>query len=71
MFALERLSKELYIEIKDKNYNETDRKGFLRAKNSFRDDILSRASEAGINDPGMQKHLILEMKSRNNPIELE
>jgi GLPGLI family protein len=36
MFALERLSKELYIEIKDKNYNETDRKGFLRAKNSFK-----------------------------------
>ena len=59
----------LMINIKDKEYIVTTKQGFFKAQDSFREDIISRAKEAGM-DNNSQQVAAKNMAMRNNPIEL-
>ncbi|KAF0130459.1 MAG: hypothetical protein FD155_1759 [Bacteroidetes bacterium] len=59
----------LMIEIKDKDYIQTTKQKFFKAREDFRNDIISRAKEAGISAEGQQA-AAKNMSMKNNPIEL-
>jgi len=57
------------IDFTIKTFIETTKQGYFQAKDGFRDDIVSRAAQAGMNSDSQQK-IGQKMRSRNNPIEL-
>ncbi len=62
--------KGIMIDMKEKDYVETTKQGFFRAKDAFRDDIISRVKEAGLPSK-TQQTAARNMAERNNPIELK
>lgn len=70
LISIEKPEKEIMIDMKEKDYIETNKQGFYRAKDAFRDDIISRAKAAGIDRKGQQT-AARNMAERNNPIELK
>lgn len=70
MQSVNRLEPPLMMDIRVKDYIVTTREGFFRAEDSFREDIISRASEAGMNN-NTQQIAARNMAMRNNPIELK
>jgi GLPGLI family protein len=70
LLSIGKQEKILMIDIKDKEYIVTTKQGFFHAEDSFREDIVNRAKEAG-GDNQMQQTAALNMALRNNPIELK
>jgi len=68
--AINKLEPPLMIEMQDKSYIKTTKQGFFRAWDSFREDIISRAKEAGM-DNQAQQVMAKNMEKLNNPIELK
>lgn len=68
--SIEKANEGLMIEINDEKYVKTTRKGFLKAEDSFRNDIINRAKDAGLNEDS-QYVAARNMLRRNNPIELD
>jgi len=62
--------RNVMIDIEDKQYLVTTKKGFFRAEDSFREDIVNKAKEMGGNDQ-MQQTFAKNAAERNNPIELK
>jgi GLPGLI family protein len=60
---------EIIIDMKEEDFIESSKLEFFRAKDAFRDDIISRAKEAGLSS-GSQQIAAKNMAKRNNPIEL-
>ncbi len=67
---IEKPDYKLMIDIKEKNYVETTKQNFFRAKDAFYGNIISRAKEAGL-DKKAQQHVAKSASRRNNPIELK
>lgn len=70
MVKIEKPDNELMIDITEKEYLETTKQKFFRAKDAFWSNIRSRAREAGV-DKKAQQHAVKEASRRNNPIELK
>ncbi len=70
MIAIERMEEGILIEFHDMGWVKTNRKDFLKAEENFRNDIISRAREAGAGSSAQQT-AARNMARRNNPIELE
>ncbi len=68
--AINNLEPPIMIEMQDKQYILTNKQGFFRAWDSFREDIISRAKEAGM-DNQAQQVMAKNMSILNNPIELK
>lgn len=68
MKEIERLEKDVLIEILEIDWVKTNRKDFLQAEQNFRHDIINRAREAGA-DSHSQQTAARSMMKRNNPIE--
>lgn len=69
ILSINKLAHRVIIDIEDKEYIITTKQGFFRADDSFRDDIISRAKDAGM-DNNTQQIVAKNMAERNNPIEL-
>jgi GLPGLI family protein len=69
LISLKHPEKDIMIDIKDKDYIETTKFGFFRAKDNFREDIINRAKDAGLNSQSQQT-AARNMARRNNPIEV-
>lgn len=54
----------------EKDYIKSTKKQFFKAKDAFRNDIVVRARDAGLNSDIQQK-VARKMEQRNNPIELD
>jgi hypothetical protein len=67
---IEKPEKELMIEFVEKEYLEISKLGFFKAEDGFRNDIISRAKEAGLSNE-IQQSVARRMEERNNPIELQ
>lgn len=67
--SINKIVPSVMIDIQDKEYIITTKQGFFRAQDSFRDDIVNRAKEAGM-DNNSQQTAAKNMAMRNNPIEL-
>lgn len=68
--SIEKPEKELMIEFVEKEYLEISKLGFFKAEDGFRNDIISRAKEAGLSNE-IQQSVARRMEERNNPIELQ
>lgn len=68
MTEIERLEKDVFLEILEMDWVKTNRKDFLKAEQNFRNDIINRAREAGA-DSHSQQAAARSMAKRNNPIE--
>ncbi|MFA5972032.1 MAG: GLPGLI family protein [Lentimicrobiaceae bacterium] len=69
LVSINKPAKGLMIDIEDKEYVVTTKQDFFSAQDSFREDIVNRAKEAGA-DNAMQQMAAKNMAERNNPIEL-
>lgn len=67
---IEKPDYKLMIDIKEKNYVETTKQNFFKAKDAFYGNIRNRAKEAGL-DKKAQQHAAKAVSRRNNPIELK
>ncbi len=70
LISIGKPEKSLMIDIEDKDYIVTTKQEFFQAQDSFREDIVNRAREAG-GDNQMQQTAAKSMAQRNNPIELK
>lgn len=70
LLSVSKPGKIIMIDIEDKEYIVTTKQGFFQAEDSFREDIVNRAKEAG-GDNQMQQTAAQNMARRNNPIELQ
>jgi GLPGLI family protein len=68
MKEIERLEKDVLIEILEIDWVKTNRKDFLQAEQNFRHDIINRAKEAGASSESQQT-AARNMMKKNNPIE--
>ncbi len=68
--SIETLTDKQSIYFIEKDYIKATKKQFFKAKDAFRNDIVSRAKDAGLNSD-MQQKVANRMKQRNNPIELD
>lgn len=68
--SIEKPKKLLLIEFAKRQYIETTKQGFFHAKDAFRNDIVSRARQAGFNSEEQQT-AARNMAQRNNPLELK
>jgi GLPGLI family protein len=66
---IEKLDPEVMIDMKATDYIVTTKQGFFKAQDYFREDIINRAKEAGM-DNNSQQVAAKNMALRNNPIEL-
>ncbi|MDP2237382.1 MAG: GLPGLI family protein [Bacteroidales bacterium] len=68
--SISKIAYALMIDMNDKEYIRSSKQEFFKARNNFREDIISRAREAGA---GVQTQQVAaqNMARRNNPIELE
>lgn len=69
ILSVEKPGYNLMIDRQEKNYIETTKQGFFKAKDNLRDDIVSRAKSAGLNNK-TQQQAAKAMAERNNPLEL-
>lgn len=69
LLSIYKLEPTVMIDIQDKEYIFTTKQGFFKAQDSFREDIINRAKEAGM-DNNSQQVAAKNMAMRNNPIEL-
>ena len=69
LISIEKPEKEIMIDMKQKDYIESTKQDFFKAKDAFRDDIINRAKEAGLSSKDQQT-AAKNMAKRNNPIEL-
>ena len=70
VISIEKPWKNLMIDMREKDFVETTKQEFFRAKDSFREDIISRAQEAGLSSEDQQT-AAKTMAKRNNPLELK
>lgn len=70
LVSVERPGEPMFIEFPERNYIKTTKKDFFRARQSFQNDIISRASEAGLGVE-VQQIAAENMRRRNNPLELK
>ncbi len=70
MTSIEKAQDETMITIEEKQYVETTKFGFFKAKDAFRDDIVNRVKENGITNSEEQQLAARNMARQNNPIEL-
>ncbi len=73
VFELESIEKPKHktmIDYREKDFIETTKQGFFRAKDAFRNDIVSRARQAGLSSKEQQT-AARNMAQRNNPLELK
>lgn len=73
VFELEFIEKpahKLMIDLREKDFVETTKKDFFRAKDAFYNNIISRAKDAGLSSEVQQK-AARKAAERNNPIELK
>lgn len=70
LVSIEKPSEEQWINYGERHYIVTSKQGFLRAKKSMREDIISRTKEAGL-DSESQQVAAKNIAKRNNSIELE
>lgn len=68
--SIEEPEEQLYIELDERDYVNTTREKFMKAEDSFREDIMSRISTYGLNNESRQIAKA-KMTRRNNPIELD
>ncbi len=68
--AFNRLDPLLVIDMENKSYINTTKQVFFKAQDAFRNDIVNRAKDAGL-DNQSQQTAAKNMASRNNPIELK
>jgi len=68
--SINKPEKETVIEIQHTDYIECTKLEFFKAEDGFRDDIINRAKEAGLNNKSQQT-AARNMAKRNNPIELK
>jgi GLPGLI family protein len=68
--SINKLAPGVMIEMQDKEYIKTTKQGFFRAEDYFREDIINRAKEAGM-DSSAQQVMAKNAAVRNNPIELK
>ncbi len=68
MEKLERYEEGVPIELIDRDWVETTRTGFLKAKENLNRDIINRAQEAGADAEGQQR-AARNVAKKNNPIE--
>ncbi len=69
LLSIEKPGYELMIDRTERDFVETTKQGFFQAEDAFRDDIISRARNAGLNNEEQQA-VARRMAERNNPIEL-
>lgn len=69
IMSIEKPEKELMIEFVEKEYLDTSKQGFFKAEDGFRDDIISRAKDAGISSESQQT-AARNLAKQNNTIEL-
>lgn len=69
ILSIEKPEYELMIDRQEKDFVETTRQGFFRAQDDFRENIISRTRDAGL-DNEEQHAAARKMAERNNPIEL-
>jgi GLPGLI family protein len=62
--------KETLIELSERGWVTTSRENFLKAEDSFRENIISNAEKAGLSSASQQT-AARNMAKRNNPIELD
>ncbi len=73
VFVLESIEKpiqKLMIDLREKNFVETSKYDFFRAKDSFYNNIASRGKDAGLSSKSIQ-YVVTNAPIRNNPIELK
>ncbi|MEA3504696.1 MAG: GLPGLI family protein [Bacteroidota bacterium] len=68
--AIEKPNYNLMIDIEEFDFVEATKQSLFRAKDDFRNDIVSRAKEAGLANE-IQQRLLKTMSRRNNPLELK
>ncbi len=68
MEKLERYEEGVPIELIDKDWVETNRNDFLKARENLKRDIVNRVQEAGVDVEGQQR-VARNVAKRNNPIE--
>ncbi len=69
LVSVEKPEENMIIEFPERNYIKTTKKEFFRAREYFRDDIISLASEAGLSVEA-QQIAAENLRRRNKPIEL-
>ncbi len=69
LVAIKKSYKGQTIDIDDKENIVTTKLGFFKAEDAFRNDVVNRAKEAGLNTQEQQA-IFQKLASRNNPIEL-
>jgi GLPGLI family protein len=67
---IEELQKEVIIDLKEKDYIESTKYEFFRAKDAFHADIINRGKEKGLSNSSIQT-AAKNLSTRNNPIELK
>ncbi|MCK9399139.1 MAG: GLPGLI family protein [Bacteroidales bacterium] len=70
LVSIEKPSNELMIKYAERQYIETTKQGFFKAKDAHRDNILSWAKNRGFSDEEQQSAVRM-MAEDNNPIELK
>jgi len=70
MSSIERPEEQLYIELDERNYVKTTREKFMKAEDSFREDIMNRIGSYGLSQETRQQAKA-RISRQNNPIELD
>ena len=70
MSSIERPEEPLYIELDERNYVKTTREKFMKAEDSFREDIMNRIGSYGLSQETRQQAKT-RISRQNNPIELD
>jgi len=68
--SIEKPTQKVMIDLREKNFVETSKKEFFRAKDSFYNNIVSRGKDAGLDSKSIQ-YAVTNAAIRNNPIELK
>jgi len=70
MESIEKPTQKVMIDLKEKNFVETTKQDFFRAKDGFYNNIVSRGKDAGLDSKAIQ-YAVTSVSDRNNPIELK
>lgn len=68
--TIEDLEKDVIIDLKEKDYIESTKYEFFKAKDAFYADIINRGKEKGLSNNSIQT-AAKNLSTRNNPIELK
>ena len=69
MLSIEKPGHRMVIDRQEKDFIRTNKQGFFKAEDAFRNDIINRAKEAGLSNDA-QQIAARRLSKRNNPIEL-